>query len=442
MGSGKSKETHYTYVDNTAAQRREAEEREARRLENERKQRENDERLRIAREKAEEERRRREQLREQRESEIAEEEARREAEEQKRLELEAELCRRRDQLFNYKFGDKTRLDNFMGLNIEDVTQLRIGVFGPTGSGKSCFINTCERAVRETDRGSAPDSTTGQEGTITLQDYLPEMFFHLVDTRGFFNYNSNENIEFQNILFGKIQPGDNIHRSNAGESKTQEMHQCPEFRQRMHGIIIVVKANDPRLTEGALKDYLKPVRDVLRKNGIAPITVITHQDTLKTEEDEKDAFDEASAATGSSPSHTFFMWNYTKDNRSRNPEIERMTFDILHYALMTAERAVKIMKQKEKNKEEDEVMKALDGVTVSGHVAPDSADASVEVFLRFLQKEYQWSTNSIKVALSKLAKDDITTVKVLAMTWGEVRQHFPTGMSRMIEKELRKRDMIH
>ena len=30
-------------------------------------------------------------------------------------------------------------------------------------------------------------------------------------------------------------------------------------------------------------------------------------------------------------------------------IERMTFDILHYALMTAERAVKIMKQQEKNK---------------------------------------------------------------------------------------------
>lgn len=442
MGSGKSKETHYTYVDNSEAQRREAEEREKRRLENERRLRENEEKQRIAREKAEEESRRREHLRERREKEIAEEEARRQAEEQKLMELEDDIRRRRDQLFKYKFGDKTKLDNFMGLDIEDVTQLRIGVFGPTGSGKSCFINTCERAVRETDRGSAPDSTTGQEGTIILQDYLPEMFFHLVDTRGFFNYNSNENIEFQNILFGKVQPGDNIYRSTEGESKAQEMHQCPEFGQRLHGIIIVVKANDPRLTEGALKDYLKPVRDVLRKNGIAPITVITHRDTLNTEDEEKDAFDEASAATGSSPSHTFFMWNYTKDNRSRNPEIERMTFDILHYTLMTAERAVKIMKQKEKNKREDEMMKALEGVTVSGQVAPDSADASVEVFLRFLQKEYQWSTNSIKMASSKLAKDDITTVKLLATTWSEVQRHFPSGMSRMIEKELKKRDMFH
>lgn len=136
-----------------------------------------------------------------------------------------------------------------------------------------------------------------------------------------------------------------------------------------------------------------------------------------------------------------MWNYTKDNKERNPQIEQMTFDILHYALMTAERAVKIMKQKEKNKREDEMMKALEGVTVSGQVAPDSADASVEVFLRFLQKEYQWSTNSIMTASSKLAKDDITSVKLLAMSWSEVRQYFPAGMSRMIEKELKKRGMI-
>ena len=254
-------------MDNTEKKRREAEEKEKRRLENERKQREHEEKMRIKKEKEEEERRRREQLKEQRQKEIEEEEARRRAEEQKLLELEAELCRRRDQLFNYKFGDKTRLDNFMGLNIDDVTQLRIGVFGPTGSGKSCFINTCERAVRKTEKGSAPDSTTGQEGTITLQDYLPEMFFRLVDTRGFFNYNSNENIEFQNILFGKIQPGDNIVRPDNDEDNTQDLHQCPAFGQRLHGIIIVVMANDPRLTEGALRDYLKPVRDVLRKNGI-------------------------------------------------------------------------------------------------------------------------------------------------------------------------------
>ena len=169
-------------------------------------------------------------------------------------------------MFNYKFGDKTRLDN-MGLNIDDVTQLRIGVIGPAGSGKSCFINTCERVVRQTEKGSALVSRTGKMGTTTLQDYLPDMFFRLVDTKGFYNYDSIENIEFQNILLGKIQPGADLIRPVNDEDNTQELNQCPAFGQRLHGIIIVIMATDPRLTEGALRDYLKPVRDVLRKNGI-------------------------------------------------------------------------------------------------------------------------------------------------------------------------------
>ena len=255
-------------MDNTAREKEEARRREQRRLENERKQKEEAEKLRIAKEKQEEEARRKAQYREQRKREIAQEEARKREEEVKRLQLENELCLRRAELFDYKFGNKTRLDSFRGLAIDDVTQLRIGVFGPTGSGKSCFINTCERAVRETDKGTAPDSTTGQEGTITLQDYLHEMFFHLVDTRGFFNYNANEVVEFQNILEGKIQPGDNVNRPKEDEVNTapMELHPCPEFGSKLHGIIIVVMANDPRLTEGALKDYLKPVRDVLRRKG--------------------------------------------------------------------------------------------------------------------------------------------------------------------------------
>ena len=170
--SGRSSfETEYTYADSRERDRREAEEKEKRRLENERQGRLIEEKMRIKREKQEEEARER-----------AEEEARRDEEVKKRLQLEAELYRRRDELFNYKFGNKT--NNFLGVQIEDVTQLRIGVFGPTGSGKSCFINTCERTVRPTEKGSAPESITGQDGNVTLQDHLPEMFFHLVNTRGF------------------------------------------------------------------------------------------------------------------------------------------------------------------------------------------------------------------------------------------------------------------
>ncbi len=260
---------------------RQAEESVRQWLENERRQKQIEKQALIERERQAEETRRRQQYQQlllkiedlqQRPMEIEEEEARKR--EQKRLQMEAELCRRRDELFNYTFGNKTRLDNFLGLEIEDVTQLRIGLFGLMRSGKSCFINTCERTVRQTEKGSAPDSSTGQEGTITLQDYLPEMFFHLVDTRGFFNNSASETVEFENILYGRLQPGDNIVRPVDGQaSNAQEMHQNAAFGRRLHGIIIVVKANDPRLSEGALKEYLKPFRDILRKTGNVLILTI-------------------------------------------------------------------------------------------------------------------------------------------------------------------------
>ncbi|XP_068685963.1 uncharacterized protein [Montipora foliosa] len=439
--------TSYTYVDNTERDRRAAKEREERRLENEREQKEYEKQLRIKKEEEEEEeeQRRKKQYQEQRQREQAQEEERIRKETARLFAQENELCLRRAELYNYTFGSKTHLDSFRGLAIDDVTKLRIGVFGPTGSGKSCFINTCERAVRETEKGTVPATSAGSEGTIILQDYLPEMFFRLVDTRGFFNYNSNENEEFENILEGRLRLGDNGFRPVPGSKENtaskNNLHSNSEFSDKLHGVIIVVKANDKRLTEGTLKDYLNPVRQILRKQGIAPMTVVTHHDTLKTKGDRDNARDEASAATGSSPGHVFFVANYTKDNSTRDPETERMTFDILHFALLSAERAVKIMKQKLKNEEEDRMTRALEGVSVKEQVEPDSTDASVEVFLRFLQKEYQWSSNSVREAVNKLSKDDVTTVKLLAMCWKEVRNYFVVGMRAMIEKELKNRGLI-
>ena len=250
-------------MDNTEARREEARQLEQRRLENERRQKKAQERLRILQEKRREEERRRAKYQQQGQQEIQQERAREIEEEERRLRLENELCLRRAELFDYKFGNKIKLDSFKGLAIDDVTQLRIGVFGPTGSGKSCFINTCERAVRQTDKGTAPDNTTIQEGAIILRDYLPELFFHLVDVYGFFHYNANETVEFKNILDGKIQPGDNVVVSI---EDAMDLHPRPPFANRLHGIIIIAMANDPRLREGALKDYLKPARDILRRTG--------------------------------------------------------------------------------------------------------------------------------------------------------------------------------
>ena len=252
---------------------REAVEEEKRRLENEREQLEH--KVLMERKKRKAEAGQREKLQQELQRLQAKDQTKKREEVEKCLQLEAELCRLRDEFSNYKFGNKTMLDNFLGLQIKNVTQLRIGVFGPSGSGKSCFINTCERTVRQTEKGTASDSTTGQEETITLQDYLSEMFFRLVDTRGFFYYNANEAAEFEDILTGKIQPGDEIVRPEEGQARgVQGIHQRTEFRQRMHGIIFVVNANNPRLEEDLLRHNLEPFRDILRETGKVLIIFFT------------------------------------------------------------------------------------------------------------------------------------------------------------------------
>lgn len=66
---------------------------------------------------------------------------------------------------------------------------------------------------------------------------------------------------------------------------------------------------------------------------------------------------------------------------------------------------------------------------------------VEVFLRQLQKEYQWSSNSVREVVAKLSKDDVTSVSLLAECWKDVKNHFVFGMRAMVEKELKNRGLI-
>jgi len=243
------------------------------RLENERRQKEIRERQRIESEAREAAERQRQAFlanleRERRAEEEARqrEERRLEQEQQKQLELEAKSAEQRQALFDYQFSSKIHKASFRGLDIGDVDKLRIGVFGPTGSGKSCFINTCERVVRCEDKGSSPIASSGKEGTIILEDFLSEMFFRLVDTRGFFDYGTNEGKEFSDILFGRLKPGQVIKRKEDEPASNVDSTDAP-FSDWIHGIILVVKANDPRLSQGQLKDYLNPVRDILRLLGM-------------------------------------------------------------------------------------------------------------------------------------------------------------------------------
>ena len=85
-----------------------------------------------------------------------------------------------------------------------------------------------------------------------------------------------------------------------------------------------------------------------------MTVITYLDMLKDEEDKNNAFDMASWATGSSSERTFFIANYTYENNQKSSAVERTALDILDFALLSAERFIRITKQREKNQMEREI----------------------------------------------------------------------------------------
>lgn len=48
---------------------------------------------------------------------------------------------------------------------------------------------------------------------------------------------------------------------------------------------------------------------------------------------------------------------------------------------------------------------------------------------------------MKEVVNNLSKVDVTTVSLLTTCWSDVQAHFPFGMKKMVEKELKNRNMI-
>ena len=48
---------------------------------------------------------------------------------------------------------------------------------------------------------------------------------------------------------------------------------------------------------------------------------------------------------------------------------------------------------------------------------------------------------MKAVVNNLSKVDVTTVSLLATCWSDVQAHFPIGMKKMLEKEVKNRNMI-
>ncbi|XP_066025099.1 uncharacterized protein, partial [Pocillopora verrucosa] len=284
-----------------------------------------------------------------------EENARRLKEEEAFLQLKLELM-----MYDFHIRPRISKESFTGLQVDDVDLIRIALIGPTGSGKTSFIGTLQRALGEAEQ-SAFEQGTGSEGTILLEEYYVHKKIRMIDTRGFFESDEKLLDECLRIMSGRIRPGEEVVRNSdkSNAAANQEPTHPVRVRQHLsrcpHAVVFVVKANDPRLKDGNYKETLKKIREYFREDGYAPVTVITYLDKLKDEKEKDDAFDQASWATGSPCEKTYFIANYTHVRDKRSDAIDRAALDILDSALLSAERFIRIRKQREKNKMERDVV---------------------------------------------------------------------------------------
>ena len=118
-----------------------------------------------------------------------------------------------------------------------------------------------------------------------------------------------------------------------------------------------------------------------------MTVITHLDKLKNEGDKVNAFHMASRSTGSASDGTFFIANYTHKKNGKSLVVERTALEILNFALLSAERFIRIKKQREKNQMESEIapggeMRMIADESWRGFKPTKSAEHKGGTFYRF------------------------------------------------------------